>query len=130
VENPAHVTQTLRTLSNPANHPVLVHCTQGKDRTGIIVLLTLLILGVPLDAIKYDYLLSENGLILEREFRLAEIRSMGLSDDFAECPQNWVDKMANRLKSAYGGIGGYVRWIGLREADEEAMIDALGTVKT
>lgn len=39
--------------------PVLVHCTSGKDRTGVVVAAILLILGIDRDFIVQDYLLSE-----------------------------------------------------------------------
>ena len=35
--------------------PVLVHCTAGKDRTGIVVALIQAAIGVPLDSIVEDY---------------------------------------------------------------------------
>lgn len=40
-------------------YPVLIHCLSGKDRTGIIVSSLLLILGVSIDVIEEEYLLSE-----------------------------------------------------------------------
>merc|ERR1712232_1348527 len=39
-------------------HPVLVHCTAGKDRTGWAIALLLLALGVDKECIVQDYLLS------------------------------------------------------------------------
>lgn len=39
--------------------PILVHCTSGKDRTGIVVAALLSILGVPREAIVEEYLLSD-----------------------------------------------------------------------
>ena len=38
--------------------PLLIHCTQGKDRTGIGAILVLLALGINEKQIIYDYLLS------------------------------------------------------------------------
>lgn len=40
-------------------YPVLVHCTSGKDRTGVVVATLLAILGAPDEAIVGEYLLSE-----------------------------------------------------------------------
>ncbi|KAI0487385.1 tyrosine phosphatase [Xylaria cf. heliscus] len=42
--------------------PCLVHCTAGKDRTGVVVALALSLCGVPDDTIVYEYNLTEIGL--------------------------------------------------------------------
>lgn len=42
--------------------PVLVHCTAGKDRTGLVCALVQEIVGVPRDLIEVDYLASSNYL--------------------------------------------------------------------
>jgi protein-tyrosine phosphatase len=50
--------EVLRRLAEPADQPCLVHCTAGKDRTGIVIALLLLLLGVPEDLVIADYALS------------------------------------------------------------------------
>ncbi|KAI1327003.1 tyrosine phosphatase [Xylariaceae sp. FL0255] len=42
--------------------PCLVHCTAGKDRTGVIVALVLSLCGVPDEAVAHEYNLTELGL--------------------------------------------------------------------
>lgn len=45
-------------ITNPANLPVVVHCTAGKDRAGFASALILKVLGVPMETIYEDYLLT------------------------------------------------------------------------
>ena len=49
-------------LARPGALPALVHCTAGKDRTGVLVALVLDVLGVGEKAIVADYLISNERL--------------------------------------------------------------------
>ncbi|GJP98076.1 tyrosine/serine protein phosphatase [Aspergillus niger] len=64
-------------------YPVLIHCTQGKDRTGLIVLLLLLLVAdvVPEEAMREDYLRSEGELAIEMEERMKEVDLISLDLD-------------------------------------------------
>ena len=44
--------------ADPANHPMLIHCTSGKDRTGFASAVLLLAVGVPRDVALQDYVLT------------------------------------------------------------------------
>lgn len=48
----------VRLAADEANLPLVVHCTAGKDRTGLAVGLLLLALGVPEETVIADYTLS------------------------------------------------------------------------
>ena len=39
--------RALRLFANAANYPILVHCIHGKDRTGLIIMLLLMLADVP-----------------------------------------------------------------------------------
>jgi len=56
----------LRELAQPDALPVIVHCTAGKDRTGIVIALLLASLGVPDDVIAADF--AATSLFLTQEF--------------------------------------------------------------
>lgn len=47
--NGPEIARGLRILADPANLPALVHCTSGKDRTGLFVVILHIALGVDLD---------------------------------------------------------------------------------
>jgi protein tyrosine/serine phosphatase len=50
----------LKLMANKSNYPLALYCTAGKDRTGIVIALALLCLGIPEQAILDDYTLSDD----------------------------------------------------------------------
>lgn len=52
------IARIFNTLAISDQLPAVVHCVSGKDRTGIVIALLLEILGVPLEVIEEDYLLT------------------------------------------------------------------------
>ncbi|KAI6353995.1 hypothetical protein MCOR25_008816 [Pyricularia grisea] len=122
----AEVAEALRCLVEPGGLPVLIHCTQGKDRTGMVVILILMILGVPLAAIEHDYRLSDEGLMSEKDERMAEIREIGLTDNWAVVAPDMIPAVANHLESRYGGLESYLDRIGFSK-DERTKLKELLT---
>ncbi|KAL8764424.1 MAG: hypothetical protein Q9184_000129 [Pyrenodesmia sp. 2 TL-2023] len=108
--------QVFKILADAESHPVFFHCTSGKDRTGLVALLLLLILEIPLNVVSADYMASEGQLTSERELRLRELKAMGLSDDFADYPPNWVNDVHEHIRKIYGSIHGYLELIGVDQA--------------
>lgn len=102
-------------LGNPESYPVLIHCTQGKDRTGLIIILVLLLCDVDATAISNDYTMSERELQPEFEERMKEIRSIGLDESFAKCPETFVHEMAKFIRSQYGSTEAYLKSIGVSD---------------
>ncbi|KAF2972579.1 hypothetical protein GQX73_g986 [Xylaria multiplex] len=126
-ESGPEIAEALQILtSTPAPNPTLVHCTQGKDRTGMIVALALLILRVPADAISHDYLLSQAGLAREREHRVAEMVQIGLTPAWGDCPPEFVERVRGHLDVRYGGVKGYLDSIGFGAEDRARLVDVLG----
>ena len=99
-------------LASPPAYPLLVHCTQGKDRTGLTVILALLLCNIPVAAIGTDYRASEQALVPERAERLKEIREIGLSEEFAGCPAGFVEAVVEWLGER-GGVEGYLESVGV-----------------
>lgn len=73
-------------------------------------MLLLLLLDVQfIEAITADYIASERELESEKASRLKEIMSIGLNDEFAKCPQDFVEEMVRHLNESYGGLTGYMK---------------------
>ena len=112
--------QLFNILADENNYPCLIHCTQGKDRTGLLVILVLLLCSnptpdgntIPISAMKADYMASEPALVAEREERLSDIRAMGLDDEFAGCPEGFVEAVIGWLGEQWGGVEGYLGGMG------------------
>ena len=58
-EHAAEFRAVVHQLIEPATAPCLIHCTSGKDRTGLIAAIILLAVGVPVDAVVADYQMSD-----------------------------------------------------------------------
>jgi protein-tyrosine phosphatase len=115
------VLQFFTVLADASQLPVLVHCTQGKDRTGLTVLFTLMLLQIELGAAQYDYMLSQGELVSERADRLKEIHSIGLPDSFADCDPELVKTVDEHIRQRYGSIEGYLEHAGVDKKMQEGV---------
>ena len=115
----SEIRQVLEVLADSRNYPVMIHCTQGKDRTGLVIMLLLLLLEAPLDVIAADYVASERFLLPEKEARMKEISEMGLSQDFTGCPRGFVMEAYDYVKKTYGGLARYFETIGVDQAMQD-----------
>ncbi|MEI2268956.1 MULTISPECIES: tyrosine-protein phosphatase [unclassified Microbacterium] len=103
--------------------PVLVHCTVGKDRTGLSVALVLAAAGVDEDAVIADYARTEQLLPLGRnESVLRFLRhrypdARHLEDLVTRSPAAELRAVFEDLRLRYGGPVDYLQAHGLTEAE-------------
>ena len=115
------VAEILAVLTDPASYPVAIHCSGGKDRTGIITALLLALLGVSDAAIMADYALSGFGaarLVIALQQRLRdqpEIPRRYLPALLSTHPDN-IGLFLDRLREKFGSVEGYVAEIGMETA--------------
>ncbi|RAL68041.1 hypothetical protein DID88_008764 [Monilinia fructigena] len=60
----------------------------------------------------------EEKLLPERDSRLKEIHEIGLSDDFAGCPADFIEKTYEYLEKSYCGVENYLTTIGFTKKKE------------
>jgi protein-tyrosine phosphatase len=68
-------------FADPSNLPLVMHCTHGKDRTGVSSAVVLMALGVPAETAKADYLKSNVYRGEANEEQLAELRQLIAADN-------------------------------------------------
>jgi protein-tyrosine phosphatase len=104
-----------------ADQPVLVHCTVGKDRTGVTVALTLAAAGVDREAVVADYARTE-GLLPERRNReiVARLRAMHpeavhLEDLASRSPAPVMRALLDDVDARFGSAADYLRAHGMTD---------------
>jgi protein-tyrosine phosphatase len=114
----AEVKAVFKVLADESNYPILVHCTQGKDRTGIVVQMLLMLLGTETSAIHHDYMLSAPELLMERDSKLKEVHSIGLPDEFADCDPQLVALVNTHICERFGSIENYLESCGVQKSTQ------------
>lgn len=120
--------ETLRTIIASRPGLVLFHCTAGKDRTGIIAALLLLVAGVAPADIAADYALTAkaDGLIGKLRDRAL---STGADPEHVErvlaSDEATIVSMLDHIDTAYGGIDRYLIGLGLTRAEIALLADRL-----
>ncbi|KAM0701104.1 hypothetical protein Q7P35_011465 [Cladosporium inversicolor] len=105
----AEIATLFTLLAKPSTYPVLVHCTLGKDRTGLVVLLVALLCGASEEGVVRDYERSGVELEGERVEREREVAKIGLAPRFAGVEEGWVVVVTAWLREEWGGVEGYLR---------------------
>jgi protein-tyrosine phosphatase len=108
-------------LAHAASKPIVIHCTAGKDRTGVSTAFLLSVLGVDRAVIEADYLLTNHDV--ERQVEFLE-RTVGLPEgigreamiELAGVPEHAMRDFLDGLDERWGGALGYLRSIGVDEA--------------
>ena len=111
-------------LSNLENLPVVLHCTAGKDRTGVSTAFLLSVLGVNRDLIEADYLLTN--LDTERQADFIE-STVGYPDGYdresmitaAGVPKDAMKDFLDGVESKWGSAVEYLKNIGVTEEQME-----------
>ncbi len=130
----------LRVAANPANCPLVFHCTHGKDRAGINAAILLSALGVPWEDVMEDYLLSnvqrneqaDAGLSSMRE---SAARQRGVLPEEVDMTNilglffvhpSYLGAAHEEITGRYGSVEAFIReGIGWSDSELDQLRDAL-----
>lgn len=118
------VVRALREIADTGDDAVIVHCTAGKDRTGIVVALALLAVGVDRDAVIADYAATQSNLDgpwLEGMLALVRSHGVEVTPDLriilGGSPPEALEEALDLLDREFGGVREYLRQAGLDDVE-------------
>ncbi|MFC4140224.1 MULTISPECIES: tyrosine-protein phosphatase [unclassified Microbacterium] len=114
-----------------AGEPTLVHCTVGKDRTGVTVALALSAIGADREEVVADYALTASQLPEARTravvqyLRARHPDARNAIDLATASPAPVMRELLAGIEGRYGSVAGYLRAGGLTDAELEGLGRAL-----
>jgi protein-tyrosine phosphatase len=112
-------------LAIETNYPILVHCSAGKDRTGLTMALTQELLNVPRTEIIQSY--SESFKLLEKDHQRlkTEIEKSGLKPEFIDSDPSTLINTFRFLDEKFHSIRDYLESIDVNVEQQQKIIKIL-----
>jgi protein-tyrosine phosphatase len=131
-ERGAAIANAVRALARPGGVPGLVHCTAGKDRTGIVIALVLSAIGAADSVVAADYALSSLYLDPTRIAVIGRLRAEFSVDDqvtaaMMASPPELILRVLDRARQQAGTSTDYLISHGVTEEDLTRLRAALVT---
>jgi protein-tyrosine phosphatase len=124
--NGGHIVTALAALADAPPGGVVVHCAEGKDRTGMLVALALRVAGVPPAEIAADYAASDERAAFRRELDLlAEEAERAEFRQRYGCHPATILGVLDHIEDRYGGVEAYLLRHGLPPAQLAALRERL-----
>lgn len=118
------IVSALREIADTGDEPVVVHCTAGKDRTGIVIALALLAVGVDRETVVADYALTEanlEGPWLEGMLELVRGYGVEVTPDLrvilGGSPREALETTIDRIEERAGSVRAYLLDAGMGEVE-------------
>lgn len=116
-ERGAEFASVLNLIAEAPEGAVLFHCTAGKDRTGLIAAILLLVAGVDRDVILEDYAMTGPLIAPMLDELVEHARARGLDvDGFRQlltCEPATMAGALDELDAVHGGVEAYLASIGV-----------------
>lgn len=129
------LTRAVQSIAASGDDPTLVHCTAGKDRTGLVVALTLAAVGVDQRDIVADYAMSEVMLAGDWSVAMAEkmrsrVPAAGVDIDHlvGASPAALMRATLDSITQSRGGIHEYLLAHGMTADELDDLRSALVSV--
>ena len=115
---PERFAAAVEAVADAPEGAVVVHCTAGKDRTGLVTALLLRLAGVSIEEIAEDYALSGANLRERARPWIEEAETdeeLRRRERISATPAEAMAGVLEELQRRYGGVAGYLREGGATE---------------
>lgn len=109
------IRKILKTIMKRGNKAILFHCSYGKDRTGIIALLLLSMLGIDYETIMKDYLytnvLAQDEYDRSYEYLLSKTHNEDYAGEYSEihlAKEDYLNAAYQYMVEEYGSVLNYI----------------------
>jgi protein-tyrosine phosphatase len=124
------IADAIRPMCSDGGFPALVHCSAGKDRTGIVIAMVLAVLGTPDEVIAEDYSLSADYLNAQFTPAIGQLQAgtgLGeqLTGELLSSPPHLILGVLARARQTHGSIESYLLAHGLTADDLATLRSAL-----
>lgn len=123
------LTLAVRELCRPGALPAVVHCSAGKDRTGVVIALALSVAGVEHRVIAEDYALTSEFLgeeyLADIHLRMAAIGLPQPRDTVVACPPELILDTLSRITEKHGTVADFLIAHGATQDELDTLRNAL-----
>jgi len=117
-------------LADPASYPLVVHCTAGKDRTGVVTAMALEVAGVDRRVIEADFELTNRDTPrwvawLQANGRVPSDRNPDEARRAMGVPADAIGIFLAGIDERYGGATAYLRSVGVPQSALDSLREVL-----
>jgi protein-tyrosine phosphatase len=110
----AALTRAVQALCAPEALPAVVHCTAGKDRTGVVTALVLSSLGVADDTVAEDFAATELFMTDEFVAVLTDVQAVSATSPLLGASSEVMLGLLDRIEQQWGGALAFLEAHGLQ----------------
>jgi protein-tyrosine phosphatase len=109
----------IEAIAAAVHHPTIVHCAAGKDRTGVVMALVELLIGVDEEQVVEDYIATAEHmaavLAMFRRWPRYRANMECLPPAIYRCEELVIRGLLAELKARYGGAHGWAATLGVSD---------------
>jgi protein tyrosine/serine phosphatase len=113
------IKEILEHFTDEKNFPILIFCSLGKDRTGIMSAFISEIVGIPRDTTIREYAKSYDLISSKREDILMQSRRLYIGDWIIESPAEVMKEFLEFIDVQYGSVSSFLNSIGFGKEQQE-----------